>query len=118
MPITAKQIAKLEAIGWAAQWRKEDREEAQRRAKGMSKPKPKKTKVVKVQTHQDQYELFLQEVSGWCKSRQGRSQELATILNVDRRKVYDWFVSRRFDPPGWVVFTVPRVLIATSAPKN
>lgn len=58
------------------------------------------------------YLEMLEQVGKWIKQRQGRGVELSTVLRVKPYQVHDWFVAKRYDPPGWVVFAVPKVLIA------
>jgi hypothetical protein len=80
--------------------------------------KPKKQKPEPQDAFKKGYDKFLDEVGLWCKSRVGRSSELAVVLGVKRYQVHDWFVSKRFAVPGWVVFTIPKVLITSSAKLN
>ena len=57
------------------------------------------------------FAAYLEQVGLWCKSRTGRSGELAIALNIKNYNVHDWFVSRRFAPPAWVLFAVQKTLV-------
>lgn len=50
-------------------------------------------------------------VSAWLGARRGRQSELAITLQVKRYAVNDWFVSRRKEPPLWILFAVNSTLI-------
>lgn len=76
----------------------------------MNKTKTKKSKTPSVGFKKGLNE-YLFSVGGWCKSRTGRSGELAVALGVPPYAIHDWFVSQRFDPPAWAVFAVQKILI-------
>lgn len=50
-------------------------------------------------------------VAAWLHARRGRQVELATVLQVKRYAINDWFISRRKEPPLWVLFAVNATLI-------
>jgi hypothetical protein len=44
---------------------------------------------------------ILEELKAWCEQEHGRQTEVAKVLGVDHRRLYDWFSGRI--EPSWGV---------------
>ena len=44
---------------------------------------------------------ILEELKAWCDQEHGRQTEVANVLGVDHRRLYDWFSGRL--EPSWGV---------------
>jgi hypothetical protein len=52
---------------------------------------------------QDQYDCWRLAVADQLSSRAGNQARFADQLGVTRQAVHSWFISRRSNPPAWLV---------------
>jgi hypothetical protein len=71
----------------------------------------KKKNTTPADNYQRAVSRWRASVRDWLKAAHGRQQELATVLQVERYKINDWFVSERKEPPLWVVWAIKATLI-------